>query len=369
MTRRGAPRPPTSPAWTQAIDDWACDLKLALRSPGTVYTRTCHLRRFAEHLTDTNPDADPWTATYREITDWLLTDTQRAPNYQRSLTSSISSFYAWAARTRRIPADQNPALDLPTVHVPPGTPRPAPDDVVTSGIHDPIDPTVGFIVRLAAESGGRRAELAGIHRRDIEGRGDLLRLHGKGRKDRVVPLGPGIALEIRDRLTANSRLPWDTGGWLFPSDRRPGRHITPGCIGKWVSAALGDGWTMHTLRHAFGTALAEDGVPLDVIRDLMGHSSTEITSWYVQRSMELKRQAVAHAAARLTWGPHQRHLRTIPGGRATAASAVAALLLIHPSWTYPRDGPVELTRHTATAHSPGPSTPAPNPGPRNPTRC
>lgn len=309
--------------WTTQVTAWATELRAAGRAQGTINLRTSHIRRLAAYLnpSDATDTIGPWDVTREHLIRWIATggkgthaDWSLAT--MRSAAASARAFYTWAVKTKRITLDQHPAADMPRIRVPPPCPRPAPDDIITAGIHDTPDQEVALAIRIAAETGARREEVARIHSRDIEG--NLLRIHGKGRRERLVPLNPGLLSVLRACGP----------GWIFPSPRCPGRHVTPEHLGKRVSEALGQDWSMHSLRHAFGTALGEAGVDIDVIRDLMGHSSTEITTTYVRRSMQLKRQVVAQVARRLVWVPPESNVRHIAGGAGVAVTAAAALLAL-----------------------------------------
>ncbi|MCV7005140.1 hypothetical protein [Mycobacterium gordonae] len=114
---------------------------------------------------------------------------------RRSHRNTAVSFFGWAYRAGHLPA--NPAADLPVMRAAAPAPRPAPDSawlVAMTG----ADPRVRLMLRLAAEAGLRRAEIARVHRRDLT-RGPVgaeLLVHGKGGKLRVVPLGDDLAAAI-----------------------------------------------------------------------------------------------------------------------------------------------------------------------------
>src|SRR5205085_2527984 len=100
----------------------------------------------------------------------------------------------------------------------------------------------------------------------------LLRVHGKGDAYRDVPL--------TGHLTA--ALLVQPAGWLFPSDTRPGQHLTPAHVGVLASRLLPDGWALHTLRHRFATRVRAGGADIYVIAELLGHRNIETTRVYAR---------------------------------------------------------------------------------------
>lgn len=142
------------------------------------------------------------------------------------------------------------------------------------------------MVLLAARAGLRRGEIAQVHTRDLEEDlfGWSLRVHGKGAKERIVPLCD----EVRVLLRAAP------AGFLFPGQIRG--HLSPAYVGKLVSGVFGVGWTTHTLRHRFATVCHTGSHDLDAVRLLLGHSRAETTQGYILTPSESLRAAMMWAA-------------------------------------------------------------------------
>lgn len=136
---------------------------------------------------------------------------------------------------------------------------------------------------LARHAGLRAGEISRVHARDVLG--DLLRVHGKGRRERVVPIVHG---ELLRRLQA-------LDGWAFPNPRT-GQPLTPGTVSRLLSEALPAGWTAHTLRHAYATTAYDGTGDLLALAELLGHSQVTTTQVYVKVSAR-KLRAAARAAA------------------------------------------------------------------------
>jgi integrase len=227
-------------------------------SPGTVRLRRHYLRTLAhDHLDPRGVTADDLVA--------FLGNPRWSPEARKSARSTLIGFYTWAQRTGR--RADNPAADLPRIKVPPGMPRPTPQHAVELAMRHP-DPRTRLMVGLAAYAGLRCAEIARLRAEDVAcGR---IRVFGKGRRPRSVPVHPRL-LPLLEAAPPS--------GFLFPSGDG---HLTPGHVSRLLSAALGPGWTGHTLRHAFATsALAATG-DLRAVQILLGRASPTTTARYTQ---------------------------------------------------------------------------------------
>ena len=134
---------------------------------------------------------------------------------RRSHRNTAVSFFGWAHRGGHLPTD--PAADLPVMRAATPAPRPAPDSAWSAALAT-ADPRVRLMLRLAAEAGLRRAEIARVYRRDLTvgHAGATLLVHGKGGKLRALPIGDDLAAGI---LNIRSAEVDGADGWLFPGAR------------------------------------------------------------------------------------------------------------------------------------------------------
>ncbi|WP_428339984.1 tyrosine-type recombinase/integrase [Mycobacterium sp.] len=268
-----APRPfPT--AWAALVDDYLAAEAGAGRSTATIATRRGHLACLARGLRCT-----PAHVTTAGILAWFGRQTWSIET-RRSHRNTAASFFGWAHRAGHLPA--NPAADLPVMRAAAPAPRPAPDSAWFAAIAG-ADPRVRLMLRLAAEAGLRRAEIARVHRRDLTRgpAGAELLVHGKGAKLRVVPIGDGLAVAIAG-----------ADGFLFPGDEDG--HLSPRWVGKLMAGALPDHWTAHTLRHRFATRAYRGSRNLRAVQTLLGHSSVATTERYTAvDSDEIRAAAMA----------------------------------------------------------------------------
>ena len=141
------------------------------------------------------------------------------------------------------------------------------------------------MLTLAVRQGLRRGEIAQVHSDDLveDLTGWTLLVHGKGRKDRLVPLADDVAVQL-------AGLP---AGWAFPG---PAGHLSAGHVGVLMARALPDGWTAHSLRHAFATKAWRKSHDLLGLATVLGHSRPETTRRYVAVDVSDLRSVVDAAA-------------------------------------------------------------------------
>ena len=244
--------------WGREVDAWCRWARAGGLSDGTL-----RLRRY--WLLDRCAPAvgcGPYQVTGPMLVDWLAS-LQVAAETRKSARASVRTFYSWALLEGHIGVD--PTVRLRPVRVPPTRPRPAPASVLPH--RGDVDDRVELMILLAVYAGLRRAEIARLHTRDVTGEG--LRVAGKGGRVRVVPLHPVLEEKL-------GQVP---AGFVFTSPR--GGHLTADRVGRLVSAALGDGWSAHTLRHRFATRLYEtSGHDLLAVQQLLGHASPATTQRY-----------------------------------------------------------------------------------------
>lgn len=263
--------------WVAEVTAWVAWLAAARRSPQTVRLRTYHLSRVAA------AHPDPYAVTFADLVQ-LLAGGGWGPETMRSVRASWAVFYGWAHTTGRTTV--NPARLLPTVKAPRGVPHPAPDGVLSMAMAC-ADDRLRLMLLLGAQAGLRRAEISRVHSRDVErdAGGMVLRVQGKGDVVRRVP----VEGTLRIRLLAIPE------GFAFPGADHG--HLSPAYVGKLISAALGPGWTAHTLRHRFASRAYAADRDLRAVQELLGHAKPETTARYTAVPLDAARRAVAAAAS------------------------------------------------------------------------
>lgn len=265
--------PTTASAWLPAVHEYVTTLRAGGRSPGTVRLHRHYLRHVSHSV------RHPWKATPAELTR-ALDVPHWSPETRKSARGVLASFYRWGHAAGYV--EQDLAVRLPSVSVPSGQPRPAPEVVLSRALALASE-RERLMLLLAAYAGLRCAEIACVHSRDlVEG---TLYVHGKGGKVRTVPI-------LRNDLAVPIRC---AHGYVFPG--RTDGHLAPGTVVHLLSQALPDGWTGHTLRHRFATRAYAGTHDLLAVGALLGHSRPETTKRYVLMPDDALRAAVRAAAA------------------------------------------------------------------------
>ena len=221
--------------------------------------------------------------------------------------ASIRSWFKWLARTGRV--QHNVAGLVSTPKLPKHLPR-VPSIEQMNRVVDTVEEDAAAwptrdraILELLYGCGVRNAELIGLNLNDIHWANEAILVRGKGQKQRYVPLGDAAAQALRAYLADRSaRLaaisPKATSSALFLNLRlrglnKPGHdaRLTTRSVGRIVKRVamlrgLPSDVHPHTLRHAFGTHLLEEGADLRAIQELLGHERLATTQRYTQLSMK-----------------------------------------------------------------------------------
>lgn len=264
--------------WTAAIGGYLTYLRAGGSPATTIATRRDHLSMFAAKL-----GGNPWTVRRTDLLEVFASMTC-AQETRRGRRTSLRSFYKWAVEVEHV-TTENVALCLPVVKAARPNPRPVSDEAYRAALAK-ADTRSRLMVRLAAELGLRRAEVATVHSRNLieDLTGWSLIVNGKGGKIRTLPMPAPLAAELR-------RLP---KGWAFPG--QVDGHLSPRYVGIVVSRLLPEGWTMHKLRHRFATRVYAVDRDVFTVQDLLGHASPATTRHYVAIPNDSLRRTVEAAA-------------------------------------------------------------------------
>ena len=161
------------------------------------------------------------------------------------------------------------------------------------------------ILELLYGSGLRLAELHGLDVSDVDAGTGQVRVLGKGRKQRIVPL-TGAALAALERymprrgeVLEGAASSGEGALLLNPQGRRLSqRSIQKIVCGFLDDAAAGQGLSVHSLRHSFATCLLDAGADLMAVKELLGHASLSTTQIYTHTSKERLRRVYRDAHPR-----------------------------------------------------------------------
>lgn len=260
------------------------------------------------------PGIERWASSPEPARDYLAAMTRPPrvlrPNSLRRKAAAIRAFYRFCYAEELIDVDVAALIDLPRQM------QRLPDTLDAREVEGLLDATDGddviglrdrALLELLYAAGLRVSEALGLDRHDISGGGGIVRVIGKGDKERLVPVGEvaleAIASYLGARDEATPSLPEGGRGRepLFVSRR--GRRLDR--MAAWrimrtaaLRAGLSGRVTPHTLRHSFATHLLEGGADLRVVQELLGHASITTTQLYTHITGERIRQIYARAHPR-----------------------------------------------------------------------
>jgi integrase/recombinase XerC len=217
------------------------------------------------------------------------------PSVARAL-AAVRSLYRWLAQEGVV--EQNPAKLVATPRLPKKLPRVPTIEEVNSVLDGKMPDVASFperdrlMLELLYGCGIRNSELVGINLEDIRSSNEAILIRGKGKKERYVPFGgsasAALAIYLPWRQGLLRTLKKTTPALLV--NQRGGRLTTRSVrrIVKRIAVAKGLSPDVHphTLRHAFGTHMLEEGADLRAIQELLGHERLATTQRYTQLSVK-----------------------------------------------------------------------------------
>jgi integrase/recombinase XerC len=263
-------------------------------SPHTIKAYTGDLRNFAAYV-----GSRKWREidhiVIRGFLSHLYENGLGKTSVARSL-AAVRSLYRWLAQEGLV--EQNPAALVSTPKLPKKLPRVPTMEEMNSVLDGDMPEIAAFpqrdrlMLELLYGCGIRNSELVSIDLDDIRLSAEAILISGKGKKERYVPFGNGVTsalaryLPARQVVLSESRkstpalLINQRGGRL--TTRSVGRIIKKIAVAKGLSPDVHP----HTLRHAFGTHMLEEGADLRAIQEMLGHERLSTTQRYTQLSMK-----------------------------------------------------------------------------------
>ena len=213
-------------------------------------------------------------------------------------------------------AERDPGVDLDVPRVPAGLPKALSEADIESLFaqvrgSEPVALRDRAVLEVLYGTGARISELVGLSLADVDPASKLLRVFGKGSKERVVPLGRMALGALVAWLGPQGRGAFEPQQWARRGDaeavflnQRGGRLSRQGAWGivrrYGDDAGLGDRLSPHVLRHSCATHMLDHGADIRAVQELLGHASISTTQVYTLVSTERLRQvyAAAHPRAR-----------------------------------------------------------------------
>ncbi len=272
------------------------------------------LTKFESFLMDSNRDYAKLSV--QDLTDfevWLKAMGLALSSINRTL-SAVKGFYKYASLEFDI---ANPTLEVVSAKIARKLPKALSVDEVTSLIEsakregDPISLRDFAMLELLYSSGGRVSEIVGVNTGDIsvtqtnEGDVTVLKLRGKGSKERLVPLGKFAVAAIEDYFTrtrpalAAKNSKSEPALFLNVRGKRLSRQSAWQIV---LDAAVASGLegkvSPHVFRHSYATHLLDGGADIRVVQELLGHSSVTTTQIYTLITIDKVRETYSTAHPR-----------------------------------------------------------------------
>lgn len=252
--------------------------------------------------------ADPLAVTADDLIEFVgdrRASHDAASTVARQL-AAIRMLHRFLATEEIRPDDPTAALD--GVKVPKGIPKPLTEAQVTSLLDavvggDPLARRDRALLELLYATGARISEAVGLSLADVDRSAGLVRLFGKGSKERIVPFGSAAARALDEWLAPSGRDALAPAQWKRRGDseavflnQRGGRLTRQGAwlvitkygrlAGLTRDGTAGVELSPHVLRHSCATHLLDHGADLRIVQELLGHASISTTQVYTKVSQE-----------------------------------------------------------------------------------
>jgi len=266
------------------------------------------LRDFCRFMGWETEEFDPDKVGEDDVKLWMLDMLEQQHQSPRSVKrklSALRSFYKFLLRQKKVKRDITARV------IPPKADKPLPvffrEEEMERALSDSEDSYQAtrdnLIISLLYQTGMRQAEMLGLSDADVDLEQGQVRIFGKRRKERVVPIGDKLIAQIREYKTmrdAGISPDASTDRLFFPG-------LTKNSLYNIVRTRMGEVSTLkkhspHVLRHTFATAMLDNGADIRIIQTLLGHASLSTTQVYTHTTFEqIKRVYMAtHPRAKKT---------------------------------------------------------------------
>ncbi len=290
-------------------------------SPNTLSAYSRDLREFSTWLAQTHGEQGwDWNELSRTSIRGYMAHLTRRGLAKRSVArqlSAVRSFYRWMHRDERV--EVNPARAVGSPRLPRTLPayldRQQAETLLQHAATraqslDFTDVRNLAMLELFYSSGLRLSELRGIDLQDLDLVSQQVKVRGKGRKERIVPLGDHAQLALRNYLVKRDAQLQQLGGTkagrlargaMFLSDRGSrisARAVQHAMVNLLDAVGEGADLTTHSLRHTFATHLVDAGADLRAVQELLGHASISTTQIYTHTSVDRLKKVYRQAHPR-----------------------------------------------------------------------
>lgn len=263
-------------------------------SESTIKAYENDLKSYAEFLANTYDLSSTLDSTHEIIRSWVvkLMDDGISPRSVNRKISSLKSYYKYLLKEGII--ESNPVQRISTVKTAKKLPAYINQDEINELLDLPLvkDDFKSMRDRLIIEilylTGIRRSELIQLKETSIDFERGMLKVKGKGNKERIIPLSNKLLERLRDYIILKRKTINTSAPYLIVTD--DGKQIYPNFVLRKVKKELLSLRSIrknpHILRHSFATHMLNNGADLNIIKELLGHADLSATQVYTHNSIK-----------------------------------------------------------------------------------
>lgn len=261
-------------------------------SINTVIAYTIDLRQFEEHIKDVFDKTEAIDVTSDMIRDWIVQLKEKKIT-NRSINRKIASLRAYFHfLMKREEIERNPLIKI----LPVKSSKHNPVFVMEEDMQHIIDMVYEdsfegrrdkLIIEMLYATGMRKAELLNLEEKDFDYSKGEVKVFGKRRKERIIPLHKDLIYLIKEYCIERNSLSVQNAKLFINKKLSPlSRVQLDAIVKKDLSSAQVERRSPHVLRHTFATHLLNEGADIMNVKELLGHSSLEATQIYTHNTIE-----------------------------------------------------------------------------------